>query len=560
MFNKRILLSFFIVSFCVFISCERKSEITADTLAVIENRTITKNDFKKRYLDFRRKTGEGVQDTYDTRKKLLSNMIDEEILIYAAIQEKLGDDRVGKTEHERIKIQQLLNTFSKKNIAAKVTVSDNELKKLYIRFQTKIKARHLYAPTREKADSLYRAVMHGVSFEDLAKRIFKDKKLQHSGGSLGYFTVDEMDPAFENAAFNLKIGEVSQPVRTSDGYSIIRVDGRKTNPVNTEYEFAKQKTKLSLYWRNRKIKQAVQTYSDSLSNVLKINFDEHAVVQLFRLLKADDMKRSATEDNSPGKNIEAMQLVRSRVGKWSIGDFQKKANFTSEKQKKWIHSKEDLKSFISGLIVREEILRQAKTERLDQTPEYQNKVKEEWETYLLTRMEDKLKRDMIVPEDSLKHYFDSDPNLFAAPAEINLREIVLEDKSTADVVETKLKSGVPFAVLAKQYSVRRWSAEKGGELGYLTPQDFGKWAPKVFSVKVNDLAGPVKMDSMIVFLKCIGKKPARMRSFSEAHDDVESAVRYLAWDGYRKSEINKMKKSLSFLKTYPEKLKSIRLN
>ena len=114
MFNKTVLASFFIAFFCVLISCERKPAITADTLAVIENRTITKNDFKKRYLDFRRKTGEGVQDTYDTRKKLLSNMIDEDVLIYEAIQEKLGDDAAGNTEHERIKIQQLLNTFSKK--------------------------------------------------------------------------------------------------------------------------------------------------------------------------------------------------------------------------------------------------------------------------------------------------------------------------------------------------------------------------------------------------------------------------------------------------------------
>ena len=61
----------------------------------------------------------------------------------------------------------------------------------------------------------------------LAKTSFNDPMLRDNGGSLGYFTVDEIDPAFEEAAFAPKIGELSQPVRTNDGYSIIRVDDRK---------------------------------------------------------------------------------------------------------------------------------------------------------------------------------------------------------------------------------------------------------------------------------------------------------------------------------------------
>jgi parvulin-like peptidyl-prolyl isomerase len=83
----------------------------------------------------------------------------------------------------------------------------------------------------------------GVSFKELAKQVFTDTTLRNNGGSLGYITWGYTDPSFESVAYSLKVGEVSRPVNTAQGYSIIKVDDRIEDPFTTETEFLNRKHK-----------------------------------------------------------------------------------------------------------------------------------------------------------------------------------------------------------------------------------------------------------------------------------------------------------------------------
>lgn len=67
----------------------------------------------------------------------------------------------------------------------------------------------------------------GESFADLAVELSEDVQTADKGGSLGgWFTRDELDPAFARAAFAMATGEVSEPVLTRFGYHLIKVDRR----------------------------------------------------------------------------------------------------------------------------------------------------------------------------------------------------------------------------------------------------------------------------------------------------------------------------------------------
>jgi peptidyl-prolyl cis-trans isomerase C len=67
----------------------------------------------------------------------------------------------------------------------------------------------------------------GEDFAALAKEVSDDPSAKNNGGALGFFPAEQMDPAFSKAAFALqKEGELSEPVRSSFGYHVIRLDGR----------------------------------------------------------------------------------------------------------------------------------------------------------------------------------------------------------------------------------------------------------------------------------------------------------------------------------------------
>jgi parvulin-like peptidyl-prolyl isomerase len=87
---------------------------------------------------------------------------------------------------------------------------------------TKVNASHILVKTEEEAKAIKAELDAGKSFESIAqeKSLCPSKK---NGGSLGWFTHGQMVREFEKAAFSMKKGQISQPVKSQFGYHIIKV-------------------------------------------------------------------------------------------------------------------------------------------------------------------------------------------------------------------------------------------------------------------------------------------------------------------------------------------------
>lgn len=87
---------------------------------------------------------------------------------------------------------------------------------------SKIHAAHILVKTEQEALELLYDISHGKKFEDAAK----EKSLCPSGkkgGDLGWFGRGQMVKEFEAAAFSMKLGEISRPVKTQFGWHIIKI-------------------------------------------------------------------------------------------------------------------------------------------------------------------------------------------------------------------------------------------------------------------------------------------------------------------------------------------------
>jgi len=115
------------------------------------------------------------------------------------------------------------------------------VKELYDRMTKEIDASHILlrvpenASRTEEQEALQRAekirkeIREGKPFEEAAKEYSRDPSAQQNAGNLGYFTAFQMVAPFENAAFTTPVGEISEPVRTSFGYHLIKVHDERKN-------------------------------------------------------------------------------------------------------------------------------------------------------------------------------------------------------------------------------------------------------------------------------------------------------------------------------------------
>src|SRR5699024_4986652 len=87
-----------------------------------------------------------------------------------------------------------------------VEIKDKEIKKQYKRKKTEIKAQNILVEDEKTEKKIKKKLNDGEDFAKLAEEYSTDVSNKDDGGKLGYFSVGEMDPAFEDAAYSMKKG------------------------------------------------------------------------------------------------------------------------------------------------------------------------------------------------------------------------------------------------------------------------------------------------------------------------------------------------------------------
>jgi peptidyl-prolyl cis-trans isomerase C len=168
------------------------------------------------------------------RDALLSYLIDVTILATAAEAQKMQDApgfarKLGFVRN-KVLMESLLDQ------ATKAAVSEEAMRKLYEESVSKltpeeeVRARHILVDSEDKAKEVIVKLKAGGDFAALAKEFSKDPGAAE-GGDLGYFTKDQMVAEFADAAFKMKVGDISDPVKSQFGWHVIKLEDRRKKPV-----------------------------------------------------------------------------------------------------------------------------------------------------------------------------------------------------------------------------------------------------------------------------------------------------------------------------------------
>ncbi|MFH1336852.1 MAG: peptidylprolyl isomerase [Candidatus Zixiibacteriota bacterium] len=265
-------------------------EVLDRIVAVVGNDIILESEFKfelSQYISQAGITFKNAEEQNKLQRDFLGQMIDNKLLLLAAqkdttIQvtskevdaavadqmkkvkaqfsedafqaqlqaEDLTENELKKKYREQIRNQMMIDRLVSTKLS-KVSVSTKEVKDFYQSYEDSIpdqpeavKLSHILlkietSPAtldslKRKAEGILQLVKKGQDFTQLAV-IYSDDPSGKEGGDLGFFKRGDMIPQFEDVAFTLKPGEVSEVVQTEYGYHIIKVDERKDDRVHARH-------------------------------------------------------------------------------------------------------------------------------------------------------------------------------------------------------------------------------------------------------------------------------------------------------------------------------------
>jgi foldase protein PrsA len=186
--------------------------------------------------------------------------------------------KMSEKEYQAEVEKQIIVEKLYQQIVAGQTVTDEEIQKYYQENQSQylvpmqIRARHILVATEEEAKTILNELKAGADFAQLALDKSIDPSAKQNQGDLGFFAEDaSFVPEFKDAAFKLKVGEISAPIKTEYGYHIIKVEEQKESH---QQSFEEVKASIAEELRASRESEKFEQYVEELRQQAKIDKEE----------------------------------------------------------------------------------------------------------------------------------------------------------------------------------------------------------------------------------------------------------------------------------------------
>lgn len=290
-----------VLAIILLFACAKKEEKQASYLAKVGNSVITEADMErelKSLPDFVQKMFEGPGG----KEKFLQELIKRELLYQEALKKGIDKDPAYQRKLEDFKKINLVGLLLEKEIESKEKVSDKEIKDYYEKHKedfapvTQVRLSHIVVKTEGEAQKALESLKKGEDFARLAKKISIDTVSAKKGGDLGYLSRGSIPPELRVVVAKLKIGEISEPIKTKSGYEIVKVIDKKVGQV---IEFDKVKNLISQNILAEKQKVSFDSYVEGLKKKYKVEINKEAVSKLAPSEEKEGTPKQMPEQKEP---------------------------------------------------------------------------------------------------------------------------------------------------------------------------------------------------------------------------------------------------------------------
>ncbi len=469
--------------------------------------------------------------TLEGKRRFANDLVNKEILVAEA--KKMGGitdpptlEQLDKTFHNK-----LLSILYREEIESKVDVSAQDVTELYEKRQQGVEASHILVEDVATAAKVREEIVSGkISFEAAAEKYSLDQSTRKKGGSLGVLLWGRAVPAFQQKAFELEPGKISEPFETEFGTHLVLVSKRVPQTMASREEMAPS---LRTEARRQKEQVRMREFISEIEAKANVQWNKEGldlVSELSGQFASQDIDTIPLERHYiPNATEEQKKVVVASYGDKTVtvGDYithLSQQPFTSRPTTRL--PERGLKELIKNTLIQNNLLiQEALARKLDERPEAAGEDARLREQVLIEMVHARFIQEADVPEEDAKAIFDS--TLAAKPEDLRIPERV-DMKVLVSMKEEVVRAGLRrIRAGENEDRVIRETSEDlrskfQGSTGLVAR---GNYAPKLEDVAFARRPGSgwsdaVVTDTGVGAVKVLKYEPSRLATF----DDMKTAI------------------------------------
>lgn len=341
-----------------------------------------------------------------------------------------------------------------------------------------------------RINDYYAMYQAGATIAELASQYSHHAESAHNGGDLGYFKRGTYSPDFENVVFSMKVGEVSKPFKTPDGWDIAEVidhvDSGKVPLAGQYYDMARTQVE------NGEARKRALAFVDSLNQIAEYEFNDSALalpvatvdkdvwsviinhrdtlyfVKLGPLF-SDQARRLGKTDLAVADKHDALKQISRQILIMQAGD--------------------DLGFGDDSTVV---------ATRKALAHKYKKAI-------LVNQSHNP---DFMVTDSMIEAYYDANRDQFLIEKPMKVQHIIVQDSIYGEFLRDQAMSGVDFLKLAREnYPGAEEIRVAAADLGYIGPDEMPpEFYDAALRTTVGDVSHPVKTEFGYHIIKVVDRK------------------------------------------------------
>ncbi|MCW8816561.1 MAG: peptidylprolyl isomerase [Ignavibacteriaceae bacterium] len=367
------------------------------------------------------------------------------------------------------------------------------------------------AAAKATADSILAELKAGASFEEMAEKYSDDTGTKDKGGDLGYFERRMMVKEFDEAAFNMDIGEISNVIQSNFGYHIIKLtDKMDTQPFESEVE------NLKTIFNKQRYQHEHDALIDSLKKKYNFAIDEN-VLKLF-IDNSDSLRFGMVH---PKFDEIADNVLFTYADKdITIGNFLDMATHNSKVTGKQMDKEAEVRNAIN--VLAEDMLLEEEAMNLDKTdPEFAQLMDDYRDGIFIFKIqEEEVWNKVKMDSADVYNYWNENKEKYSWPERISFSEIFSTKDSLINKYYDMLNNGAAFDSIAALYTER---IAKKKDKGYYELKDVDFNDFYIEANKISDVGTYTKPEVFAggyAIFKLNDRQPARLKTYEEAKAEV----------------------------------------